>query len=552
METAIFSRNGRRRAAGRSWQFTHNHLSLSWLLGLAILFCGSAAQAYTQDSERIDTPWIPDVIAAIDEYVPAPSFNHGYFYLDHFAGPNSADEVGAVTAQMDNGDTVVAGLVPQFGGTALCSNGTSACSIGLVRYNAQGVRVAWTNPGAYGHNVNNYVIYPGGGFGYQYIRDIKIKNGEIYVMVDAGYNAGGANDVQIVAFDSDGSPLIQGLRVVFGYANGSGDSEDFYGAQMAIISDDYMIVTATTYDSVGPYISANRLHIEPNHSLTQDPTWGSGYGGGTVNRLIRYYAPDGLCITSPCAATASYAVNTVAGTLTDDFYVGGSVNFSGNDWDVVTLKISSQNGELKTEFGGGWVVTRFDAPNSTKKDISGGLYVYLNDVYVGAQVAQKCNDGIGLAKLNGATGGDIAAFGGNGQILFGGQGDDPICYINGGVSLPTAMSATGGRIGIAGYQGYRDIQNHYHVDPMLAVVNAVNGQVLDFDAHPLTRSDGTRYGDAVLYGIYGGPNATSPFIVSGNGRDESAGNSLSYVTGKFIPVSSDRIFADNFGSGDDH
>ena len=518
-------------------------------------WAAAAGGAYTFDKDASGSmaPWTPDIVTAVDEYVPDPAFNHGYLGRDHFAAANSLDQVGAVTAQLANGDMVVAGLVPDGVGGGFCGDGTKLCSIGLVKYSATGQRVTWPNAGANGRFSNNYFVYPGGSssFQYQYIRDIKVRGIYIDVMVDEPDRDHtaltlGHRNVHIFTFSDDG--LSVRSWPAFGLGVGAADNVDFYGGQMVVINSTTMIVTATAYDSVGPFIAVTRLRQQNNGYLESDNGWGSVYGGGLYNRIIRYYAPADTCSAPPCNATTNYAVKPV-GDFTEDFYVAGSVQFSGDDWDVATLKISSQTGALKSAFGGdGWVTTAFDQLNSTGKDLTAGIYAYQNDVYLAGQVAQKCHDGIGVAKLNGATGGANTAFGGVGKVVFGGQGNAQFCFGQGPqADVPTGISATGGRIGIAGYRGNRSIvTNAYSVDPMLAVVNAVNGQVLDIDSHPIVRADGTRYGDAVLYGIYGGPLATSPFTVAGNGRDASAGNTLSYVAGKFIPVSADRIFASGF------
>ena len=515
--------------------------------GAVVALCLSVAGAvvHAQDSDTMEAPWMPDLVQAIDEYLPDPAFNQGLYYLDHFAGPSNADEVGVATALLLNGDIVVAGLVPDFGGSGTCSDGTVLCSIGLVRYNQNGVRQAWSNPGAYGHNGNQYVVYPGSAFGnsthYQYIRDIKVRNHSIYVMVDAPDPTPGLgqHDVRVIPFHDDGSIYASGLFGVFGYATGGGDNEDFYGAQIALVSNNKMIVTATDYDGTSSYLAVNRIDILSDGSLAQDPSWGSAYGNGTQNRIRRYPAN--------VAYTVGYAAMQVGFATPDDFYVAGNVDDQGNS-DVLVQKISSVTGDYKSEFGGsGFVSVDFAQPDSSHDDYAAGLYVYQDDVYVGAQVARKCHPGVGMAKLNGATGGYVNAFGGAGKIVFGGV-SATICVAGNDDDIPTALSATGGRIGIVGY--HHDFVPGFAsaVNPMLAVVDAVGGALLDFDTHPLTRADGTRYGDAVFYGVFGGPSVTSPFTVAGNGRDTTSGNSLSYVTGKFIPVSGDRIFASGFGA----
>ncbi|MEO7013045.1 MAG: hypothetical protein ABI127_01960 [Dokdonella sp.] len=537
----------------------HSHRFPSALL--ALLAATSMGVIHAQNSidlratsrSAAEVPWLPDVIAAAEPYLFDPSFNDGRFVLDHFQGPAAADEVGVFTARMSNGDAVVAGLVPSFGTVNACNYGQYLCRLGLVRYNAQGVRVPWSNPGIYGFHGDEYIIYPATNVfaTYHFIRDLKIaSNDRISVMVDTGLGSGGSNDVAILSFNSDGSPIQ--IKNVFG-EGGSADTSDFYGAQIALISSGYMVVTATGYDPQGgAYVAANRLLIQADGTLFQDQSWGSEYAGA-VNRLIKYRAPGGYCGQSSCEVTANYATAPV-GMAEGNIYIGGNVHIAGNNWDPIVLKINSTSGVLKAEFNGtGWSRVIFDEPNSSLTDFIAGLYVYQNDVYLAAQVDRNCFQGVGMAKINGATGQYVAAFGSGGKIVFGGEGNDLFCNTSGDQkTVPYAISATGGRIGVVGYQGFKMIfGNSYEVDPMMAVVNAVNGSVLSFHRYPVTRTDGSRAGDAVLAGIYGGPLATSPFTVSGYGRDTSVGNTLSYVSGRFIPVSADRIFASGFGSGSD-
>ena len=514
-----------------------------------------SAPVFNKDDSVDIAPWTPDIVTAIDEYVPAPSFNFGRFNLDHFAAANSLDQQGAVTAQLANGSIVVAGLVPDGVGGGFCGDGTKLCSIGLVNYNTIGQRLTWPSAGANGRFSNNYVVWPGAGSpypgGFRYIRDVSVRGNLIDVLVDwidSSRTGLGRADVAIATFRDTGE--FEGWNLIFGDSASGTEFEDFYGAQMIQINSTTMIVAATTFNNARNHISVTRLVTDANQPPKKDATWGVPYNPAPntffSNRLVRYYPPNGLCDDPPCNATAGYVARQEGFATATDFYVSGSVGVSGNDLDVVTLKISSATGALKTEFNGGWVRTSFDQPESTFKDLAAGLYVYQDDVYIAAQVAQKCDDGIGMAKINGATGGFIPAFGGSGKVVFGGRGNAPICFTGNNNTVPFAITATGGRIGVAGYQATALIMGGTRVDPMLAVVNAVNGQVLDIDSHPVLRADGTRFGDAVLYGIYGGPSVTSPFTVSGNGRDTTAGNTLSYLTGRFIPVSSDRIFASGF------
>jgi hypothetical protein len=173
------------------------------------------------------------------------------------------------------------------------------------------------------------------------------------------------------------------------------------------------------------------------------------------------------------------------------------------------------------------------------------LYVYRDDVYVAAQVDEQCLESAALAKLDGTTGGLVSAFGSGGKVVFGGF-DTPCGSYRVGAT-PYAITATGGRIGVAGVQhslsgGFSPFD---YYDPYLAVIDAANGSVIDEGRRTVIRPDGMRAGDAIFYSVLGGPHPLSPFVVAGNSRDTSTGNTLSYLTGMFIP-DSDLIFANNF------
>ncbi|MEO5560430.1 MAG: hypothetical protein ABIO49_11120 [Dokdonella sp.] len=567
MERAIDVRTERPHEGLAAHAPNYRRRSTRVLFGLACVAAATFAQAQQSSGfdaaaeSATDTPWLPAVIAAVDEYVPSPAFNGGRLSLDHFADSNSADQQGLVTAQLANGNIVVAGLVPD--GTAdagFCGDGTRLCSIGLVRYTPTGQRVTWPNAGTNGRYSDNYVVWPGGSAAnrYQYLRDVKVRGALIDVLVDrpdVSRSGLGRADVVIATFKDTGD--FVGFGTVFGASGSGSESEDFYGAQMVQMDSSTMIVAATAFDSIGPYVAVTRLVTASNQTPTKDANWGLPYNAAPnsfyVNRLIRYFAPSSYCGGGACDATAGYLAKQEGFPVQTDFYVAGSMHISGNNWDPYALKISSADGSTKSEFNTtGWSRAPFDEANSSLDDRAAGLYVYQDDVYLAAQVSRKCFPGVGLAKINGATGAYNAAFGGGGKTVFGGQGNAPICFSPPGGDYPTAISATGGRIGIAGYShhGITGISNFY--DPMLAVVNAVDASVLDFGFHAVKRADGTRYGDAVLYGIYGGALPTSPFTVAGNGRDALSGNTLSYVAGRFIPVSSDRIFTSGFGIGDEH
>lgn len=513
-----------------------------------------AAESEPRSTPRPEMPWLPTVIQALDPYVPDPSLFGGRLALDHFASGNSADFAGWISAPLSNGDIVTVGLVSAWGS----GNSSSGLrNLGLVHYNAVGQRVAWTNAGSYGFNGNEYLVYPNvDPPQYQYLRDVKVANGWIYILVDVQQQAQsglGRQDVRVVQVREDGSSFTS--WPTFGYSfDAQLDDADFYGAQMVLMSPTMMIVAATGYDIFAGYVAVTRLLIQSNGVVTEDPEFGYPYGGDTSLDYVRFYgAPADYCAAgNHCTLTASFAMKPV-GVDSDDFYVAGSRRWDGDDWDPYAVKISSITGHTKPEFTpDGFSSAPFDQPNSSFADYAQGLYVYQDEVYIGVQVDRGCHPGIGVAKLNGATGDYITSFGDGGQIVFGGRTrDDPDCFNPPDDDIPLSLSATGGRLGIAGYSHWTDQGDAEHFDPMLAVVDAATGSVMSFRSYPALRADGSRLGDAILGSIFGGPSPTSPFTVGGQGRDASAGNTLSFMTGRFIPASADRIFASNFGQGDD-
>lgn len=519
----------------------------AWAQGACLLgFIVSGASAQTPVTDAGDpsaSPWTPDVIQAIEPYA-------GPLGLDHFAGPNNADQMGRVTAALSNGDRVVVGLVPKYGGL---NPANGLWNIGFVRYNPAGQRVAWPSPDDHGFFGGQYMVHPNlDQPSYLYLRDVQVRNGWIYVLADVQQQTQvglGRQDVRILQMREDGSAFTE--WPVFGYPAANGpDQEDFYGAQMAFVSNNRMIVGATAWDDIGPYPVATRLEVLGNGAVSLDNGWGSPYGGsGSFNRIIRYYPPASYCAAgTQCNATVGYTVNQVGFATQDDFYLGGSRQWDGDNWDAFALKISSLDGSTKLEFSDdGWSSVQFDQPDSPFTDSSDygrGLYVYQDDVYLAAEVDRGCHPGFGLAKLNGATGEYVTGFGSGGVVVYGGVSyDDPGCGNLGDDDIPFAMSATGGRLGIVGYSHWTDQGGTEFYDPRLTVINAVDGSLIHSARHPVKRPDGSRLGDAVLYSVYGGPSPDSPFTVAGDGRDASAGNTLSFLSGR---LGLDSIFANGF------
>jgi hypothetical protein len=474
--------------------------------------------------------------AALIPYIADPTFGNGRIGLDHFANPSTSDAPGRVAAKMSNGDIVIAGLVPKWG-SPNPSNGL--WNLGLVRYNAVGLRQEWSSPGMYGVYGNQYIDDSNTDAPYfQYIRDVKVVNDRIYVLLDSPDGTNHTHDVAVYSFNSSGEEPFAGYGTsptVFGGAVATPDPYDFYGAKIVPMPDGHLIVVATAYDSEGSFFAVTRLNVLPNGSIVPDKTWGLPYGNSDYLREYR-----------ASVNTTAYLATTNAASASSDFYVAGSESGQG-DSDAFIVKISGVDGSYKTEFGSNGIVSiDFAQPGGTHDDYATGIVVEGNDLWLTAQVAQKCHPGIGIAKLDSVNGSLNLAFGGTGKVVFGGVGNVPFCLAGSDDDIPIAMSTSGGRLGIAGYHHDAIPNAGSSYDPLLAVVDAVNGTLLDLAKHPTTDIYGSRRGDAILYDVIGGPDSDSPFVISGEGRDQSFGNTLSFLVGKFLPGPIDRIFANGF------
>jgi hypothetical protein len=532
--------------------------ALRWLAaGLMVLACLPHAWAQapgtpTSGPEAMTPPpWQVDSLSQTSPYTLDPGYVGGLFGVDRFAGPNNADYQGRVAVRTPTGDTITAGLVPAFGSG---NPGNGLWNVGLVRYNPAGQRVAWSNPGVHGHFGDNYVIYPGSTAPrYQYVRDIKYIDGFIYVMADYQGDSGtGRQDVHILIFSETGAFIDDWYA--FGFFENS--NQDHYGGTLTGVRTngltDALVAVATAYGPSGPAIVARRFLIQQSGGLIVDTGFGS-------SGHRSYVTPGSLCLPTaqPCRTLARAAVVSTGYLLpgVSPVYIVGSVNYDGADnWDALLLKISGTTGDPVTAFSGdGWRVVWFDQPKSDLGDFGVGLSVfreslgggnYRTEIHLAAQVDRRCFQGIGVAKLDDA-GSYISGFGNvEGKFVFGGYGGTGGLCPNIGSLADVAidMALGNGRLGIAGWETYKDFEGVVHSNPMLAVVDALDGQVIGLDDYPVARADGTRWGEGQLFSVVG--RSDGSFTVAGHARDASTTNQLMYVTGRLADT--DTIFADDF------
>lgn len=495
-------------------------------------------------------------------------FNGGAFFLDRFAGPNSANYRGRKLARMSNGDMVVVGLVPAYN-QADPPDGQS--HIGLVRYDAAGQRVAWTFPSPYGNFGNQYLIYPGSNLGGQLtprftaIKDVKTIGDRIYVMVDHTPD-GESRDVQLLIFsDANGeSGRFLGHFTLFT----SPFNED--GAEMVLFSSNViggapyrLLAAATVFGGSGNYIRLSRFNVGGVTTFEGDSTF------GTDGTSIAFLSQNsGACSSAVATAGAcpliarSLAVGFRGFAGSGPIYVGAERQYSAtsgtsNDWDAAVVKFSS-SGDLDTSFGSGsgagagngFAFVQFD--RGTKEDRNRGIAVrtlgfgipaspYRDEIYVVASAAQACSAGIGVGKLD-EGGHYVTAFGTNGKLRFGGW-DDPndgqACAVY-NAATPFAVARDGTTLAIAG-QDDAEVGLDFIPSAAVAFVDTDSGALAQRFTSAITPPWATFPSSGALYGIVA--NGGGRFSVTGDARDSSSANTLMYATAR---IGNDLIFRDGF------
>ena len=143
--------------------------------------------------------------AVAGEYFPDPTYNGGRYTYDHFG--NNIDSlynfVGRKSVRLSNGDIVIAGTVPPRM-TDPDNYNENIRTIGLVRRDASGNRVAWSNPGSAAIG-NDFVIRPA----LESARITAVKDmvalGNFIIVLAENWNGSNVHNTGIYVFGTDGS-----------------------------------------------------------------------------------------------------------------------------------------------------------------------------------------------------------------------------------------------------------------------------------------------------------------------------------------------------------
>lgn len=514
------------------------------------------------------TPWAPadgqtlpilDAITAVSGYPLAPDqgFNHGKWFGDAFATNSNNHLLGRRIVRLSNGDVVVAGLVPAVNapGDAYGNN------LGLVRYDSAGVRVAWVNPGGYGHFNSNYIIYPNSTTaGISEVADMVVGDNRIFLLLNRTTSSG-ARTTQLKSFTLDGvsdapvdNPLLKdgqentGAGLVYYQHNLTAESPAYKLAVIGTRFENGMGRPVYRRYAVTGYIASADTGVQDIHPA----------GLGDCSTTIQ---------TGGCIATAVTSVGWISGNwLPPRIYVTGvrTWNLHPDDTDYFVTRIIGGDGTgvgyWDSSFGtGGTRSLAWDVAGNNR-DYATAIVAYRTDtnntsdrVYAVGQVAQTCTPGIGIAAFN-HNGTAYTGIGAGGKLLFGGSPGNCGQYFYRGADYANAAViggsyANSATIVIAGMSTWWPCLIgqcngvEVNVDPMLAVVSADNGAILEQRDFPVQPGGRIRHGG--LYDIINTGSHT--YTVTGDLRyfntDPTYPGAQEFATARFAL---DRIFGNGF------
>ncbi|MEO7013015.1 MAG: hypothetical protein ABI127_01805 [Dokdonella sp.] len=528
------------------------------ILGSALLVFSALAPAENAGGNRPDSVVIPWSLLSSPPYLPDPGFWGGLYKPDGFT-PSYVDDsfFGRKVVRLGNGDVIVAGVVPDSYST---SPGAPVINLGLVRYNATGGKVAWTNPGAYGYN--GYVIFPNttdpaDDRNVKDVLDMKVLGERVFVLVDSRYHGSNADiDSHILVFGIDGAFL--------GSTNVLSSSKPEYSGGMLIYEDSsgpgaiIALVVASTFDSVWrPTLIKGT--VNSNSSISFSPPV--------------FPNPSNYCPTNRGCILRSIARRADSGFL-GPYYLAGTRQSSIPDtggWDFLVMAVNSL-GNPFSNFGNNGVTTvAFDSGGNGYDDANSiefgrNSQTYADEIYVTGFVNRTCKDGVGVVKMN-YNGVLDTSFGSenSGKIIIGGSNLIPgfscaqLDIIPATHASDAALSLNFEKLAIAGYSATShscaigQTCPEDDVNGMIAVIDTANGHVDTFRSYPYTDVvNGPRTRHSGFWGITDSGNGT--FTATGDARffQTAAGQPPGASKFATLRVRSDGIFASGFGSGDDH
>lgn len=320
-------------------------------------------------------------------YVADGAFNGGQYYADAFASDSALphhDYAGRKIAQAANGDLIVAALVDES-----FHYPDQHGAIGLIRYNAAGVRMPWSNPDP-----------------------VNTRHGNHYLFVPTSSDVGSIDAIQVV----DGKiVLVYTWQVVY-------DNPTAVIARVVVIGDDGRVLWSDVlYDCGGnascarggataSYKDASGTYVVFASTLGVDQPTYRRYGleaSGHMTLLDDRWLETSACwnVAWQCLATGM-AVSQDTPSSPPRIYLGYAFRANDyDDYDVVVSRIDAHGiGDPTWDPNNvHWNI----ADGGSRDDVPVGIALrrtaappYRDEIFVAARSARACAEGIGLIKFD--------------------------------------------------------------------------------------------------------------------------------------------------------
>ncbi|HVT33062.1 MAG TPA: hypothetical protein VHE32_10460 [Rhodanobacteraceae bacterium] len=512
---------------------------------LLMLAAPAVAVAQTAD----EAPWVVDG----STYIPDPGYNSGLYGADAFAGSESYSYRAKKLVRLDNGDIIVAAIVPAGSG----SNG-NAVNLGLVRYDAAGHRVAWTNPPPLNAFFGDqYIVYPNVNDANNQdtvsdVKDMRRIGDRIFILIDHPFAGTADMDARVLVFGTDGHFISTNSITTTTAAE--------YGGGIAVASN-LMLPETITLAYAGTTVVADGTERPTYRRFTVE-------ADGSLSPLtdIVYVTAGNYCdSTHDCELHGIAAGGSPIGAPTRYYLVGGR-QYLGDDWDYLVFAVLPSGAPATSFSGDGAEFYAFD-DGGNDHDVANTVYAsrgILDDsVYLAGEVARDCKPGVGVVKIDG-DGNRVGDFGSGGETIVGGSTTAaPTCGIQsalGSARADYALASTldSGKLAIVGLNVYGPgvlcpVGNpcpEDNVDGELVVLDSASGAVDSFRGYAFSDAPGgPRTRHTGLWGIVG--DGAGKFTAAGDARyfqnapGDPAGP-MQVATIRLMNGGGDSIFADGF------
>lgn len=512
--------------------------ALRWAVFVLLACMAAAASALEPDASIASSQ--PTIAAATDPYGTDRNYHGGEYLEDTFlTNPTSSAGrfLGEKVAKLSNGDIVVAALVTNPGGNQ--TNGLF--NIGLIRYEADGTPVRWTNAGSFLYATGQYIVYPmEDGAKYRDIVAIKAIGGHIVIAANYQANDTGDVDTRLLVFGEDGA--LQSISGVFVESNNVGE----YAGGLATYGSDQIVVVATRVPPSGPPRPLfQRLRINPDGTFSTE----------TPVIALNNWGCAGDASGPPCEI---HGVATgFRGIGADPVIYLAAQRFMDGRW-LVDLERILPNGLSDPGWKPAnttWNLSDVAGGNTYPVDIAvetGGLGIpgspHTDTVYVAASIDRACRSGIAVGRFDNA-----GAM--NSPASFGGDTTGPtLCgsVILANADYPKNMVLSGHRLAVVGFRaGRRSISIcpgcEDVIDGELAILDTEHWELSSYATYPYP-IHGPRDRHTGLWGIV----ATSDgrFVATGDVRYRADADVAPELRGKQAVVTvgfaSDTIFENGF------